>query len=89
MQLVKCLVHGLFFYLPTNDEEYNNRKFHEEIKKCEQHQRDYPQCKLINISGSRKNKDLCECGHAYEYHFPEGCISGHCPCKQDNRENEK
>jgi hypothetical protein len=87
MESIRC-PHGLKINLPTTEKEFLEEKFHVDIQKLNTHLEEFSECKFKSCE-VHSNSELCNCGHVYEYHFPEGCISGHCPCKQDNRGNEK
>lgn len=83
MESIRC-PHGLKINLPTTEKEFLEEKFHVDIQKLNTHLEKFPECKFKSCE-VHNNPKTCNYGHAYEYHFPEGCISGHCPCKQDNK----
>ena len=82
MESIRC-PHGLKIDLPTTEKEFLEEEFRDNIQKLNTHLEEFPDCKFKSCK-VHNDSDICNCGHAYEYHLSEGCISGHCPCKQNS-----
>jgi len=52
MEQYKCIIHSVIIEIPYTEKEFQNGKFHQGIEDCNEHLKQFPNCKFEKVGGS-------------------------------------